>query len=36
MRVRTESTVEREKDESLLRLDVNNFDFGAADIDNDS
>ena len=34
-RVRTESTVERENDESLLRLDVNNFDFGSA-IDNDS
>ena len=34
-RVRTESTVERENDESLLRLDVNNFDYGSA-IDNDS
>ena len=33
-RIRTESTVEREKDESLLRLDGNNFDFGSAYIDN--
>ena len=37
VRVRTESTVERENDESLLRLDGNNFnEFASADIDDDS